>query len=176
MGEGSRGTLCFVRRASLTKRRCQFVDGMRRETEETGVLWWWVGVVGERGGQEWESSSLFTGCCGRRGAVGENDGVGQFLCLQVAASLLDLITCNLSLCSECFDSRPDQTKRTAVMEALVCSSQREIYEVSLRNNRSRVLLFFTGSTKGSTSERRNGKEHRAAMGGSRWQQNNTNKN
>jgi hypothetical protein len=37
-----------------------------------------VGVVGERGGQEWESSSLFTGCCGRRGAVGENDGVGRF--------------------------------------------------------------------------------------------------
>lgn len=37
-----------------------------------------VGVVGERSGQELESSSLFTGCCGRRGAVGENDGVGRF--------------------------------------------------------------------------------------------------
>ena len=59
-----------------------------------------VGVVGERGGQEWESSSLFTGCCGRRGAVGENDGVGQVVSLPSSCclpSLLDGITCNLSL-------------------------------------------------------------------------------
>ena len=110
MGEGSRGTLCFVRRASLTKRRCQFVDGMRRETEETGVLWWWVGVVGERGGQEWESSSLFTGCCGRRGAVGENDGPWEWVVSLDSTSLVPARWYHVQSvgCYECCDHSLDQ--------------------------------------------------------------------
>lgn len=172
MGEGSRGTLCFVRRASLTKRRCQFVDGMRRETEETGVLWWWVGVVGERGGQEWESSSLFTGCCGRRGAVGENDGPWEWVVSLDSTSLVPARWNHVQSvgCCECCDHSLDQRNCCYGCTRPLPERDPSPYV------QSRVLLFFTGSTKGSTSERRNGKEHRAAMGGSRWQQNNTNKN
>lgn len=173
MGEGSRGTLCFVRRASLTKRRCQFVDGMRRETEETGVLWWWVGVVGERGGQEWESSSLFTGCCGRRGAVGENDGPWEWVVSLDSTSLVPARWNHVQSvgCCECCDHSLDQRN-------CCYGCTRPLPESGRYLMCSHVFsFFFTGSSsKGSTSERRNGKEHRAAMGGSRWQQNNTNKN
>jgi hypothetical protein len=70
-----------------------------------------VGVVRERGGQEWESSSLFTGCCGRRGAVGENDESGSFLscCLQ-STCLVSLPWNHVQIfdCCECCDQSLEQ--------------------------------------------------------------------
>lgn len=74
------------------------------------MLWWWVGVVGERGGQEWESSSLFTGCCGRRGAVGENDGPWEWVVSLDSTSLVPARWNHVQSvgCCECCDHSLDQ--------------------------------------------------------------------
>jgi hypothetical protein len=100
LGRGERGFEGnFVRRASLTKRRCQMStvwDAKQRRRECCGG--------GCRGRARWSGVgiffSLFTGCqAGRRGAVGENDGgrSGSFLSVQLASSLLDAITCKLTV-------------------------------------------------------------------------------
>jgi hypothetical protein len=147
------------------------VDGIKRETEETGVLWWWV---------SWESAVVRSRnllLCLRVAVAGGARWAKMTEWVVFNSTRLVPARCNhvqIDSCCECYD-RSLYQKRDCRYRCTRPLPEREMC-LTLR---SRVLLFFhstAGSSRGSTSERRNGKEHRAAVGGSRWQHNNTNKN
>jgi hypothetical protein len=115
-----------------------------------------VGVVGERGGQEWESSSLFTGCCGRRGAVGENDGVGRFSAFKLLppCSMGSRATChfvvNVSILVQTKQRGLPLWKHSSV------AKERSMRSVCATNGH--VFSFFSKETAKGPDQNRYGRE------------------